>query len=149
MGPGCVKTREKSSNKKIDLSERPLCDFLEVGKGDPTHENFKFLRFYTAWVGSGRYNRSATGQEHSLMLPPFLLVASQWMCPNFGRRPASRLPSNAILGRAFRAKSAPHFSVSNWLIQTVHFRSSATLAPLDHWGTEVPLCLSGWVLRCR
>ncbi len=48
FGPGCVKTRMKSDNKKIGLSERPLCDFLQTGKGNPTHENFKFLRFYTA-----------------------------------------------------------------------------------------------------
>jgi hypothetical protein len=48
LGPGCVKTRRKSENKKVGLSERPLCDFLGVGKGDPTRENLKFLRFYTA-----------------------------------------------------------------------------------------------------
>ena len=61
MGPGCVKTSRKFENEKIDLSERPLRDFLEIGKGHPTHENFEFFRFYTAWVGSGRYNRSAIG----------------------------------------------------------------------------------------
>jgi hypothetical protein len=38
----------------MDLSERPLRDFLEVGRGDPTHKNFKFLRFYTAWADLGR-----------------------------------------------------------------------------------------------
>jgi hypothetical protein len=54
LGPGCVKTREKSSHKKNDLSEQPLRDFLKVGKGHPTHENFNFLRFYTAWAVSGR-----------------------------------------------------------------------------------------------
>lgn len=52
--PGCVKTREKSSNKKIDFSERPLRDFRKVGGGYPTHEIFKFWRFYTAFTHCGR-----------------------------------------------------------------------------------------------
>ena len=50
--PRLCKTREKSSNKKIDLSKRPLGDFPEVGKGYPTHEYVEFLRFYTAWTQS-------------------------------------------------------------------------------------------------
>ena len=59
-GPGCVKTREKSSNEKIDLSKRPLRDFLEVGKGHPTNEYFEFLRFYTAWADCRLIVASAT-----------------------------------------------------------------------------------------
>ena len=47
-GPGCVKSRKNSAQEKIDLSEPPLRDFLDAGKGHPTHENFVFLRFYTA-----------------------------------------------------------------------------------------------------
>jgi hypothetical protein len=43
--PDCVKTREKSSNKKIDLLELPLRVFLDIGKGHPNHGYFKFLRF--------------------------------------------------------------------------------------------------------
>jgi hypothetical protein len=53
LGPGCVKTSGKIANKKIGRSKRSLWDFLRVGKGNPTHENFKFLRFYTASVVSG------------------------------------------------------------------------------------------------
>jgi TonB family protein len=67
MGPGCVKTREKSSHKKIELSERPQRDFLKVGKGHPTHENFNFLRFYTAWVGTDLSRPSLDFQPVNLL----------------------------------------------------------------------------------
>jgi hypothetical protein len=51
---GCVKTQKKSAHEKIGFLEPPLCDFLGVGNGHPTRENFMFLRFYTAWTQSGR-----------------------------------------------------------------------------------------------
>jgi hypothetical protein len=47
-GRGCVKTRKNSVHIKTGLSKRPLPDFLDIGNGHPTRENFMFLRFYTA-----------------------------------------------------------------------------------------------------
>ena len=54
IGPDCVKTQKNSACEKIDLLERPLRDFLSIGNGHPTHENFVFLRFYTASAKCGR-----------------------------------------------------------------------------------------------
>lgn len=44
LGPGCVK-RRKSVGTEIHCSERTLCDFLGIGNGYPTHENFVFSVF--------------------------------------------------------------------------------------------------------
>jgi hypothetical protein len=54
IGRGCVKTQKKSAHEKFGFLEPSLCDFLGVGDGHPTRENFMFLRFYTAWAKSGR-----------------------------------------------------------------------------------------------
>jgi hypothetical protein len=50
--PTVCKNAGKIVGQKIDLSERPVRDFLRVGKGNPTRENFETLRFYTAWAKS-------------------------------------------------------------------------------------------------
>lgn len=48
------KNAKKIVEQKIDLSEPPIRDILKVGRGHPTHEKFKFLRFYTVCAKSGR-----------------------------------------------------------------------------------------------
>lgn len=53
-GPDCVKNAGKIVEQKNGRSERPVRDFLEVGREHPKPENFKFVRSYTAWVESGR-----------------------------------------------------------------------------------------------
>jgi hypothetical protein len=52
--PRLCKNAEKSAHEKSGFLEPPLCDFLGIGNGHPTRENFMFLRFYTAWTQSGR-----------------------------------------------------------------------------------------------
>lgn len=60
MGRGCVKTQENFADQKIGFSKRPPCNFLEIGKGVPTHEFLSDLRFYTASVDRGQL---ATGRN--------------------------------------------------------------------------------------
>ena len=45
----------------MDLSKRPLRDFLEIDKGRTTNENFGFLRYYTAWAGIKLTGKSTNG----------------------------------------------------------------------------------------
>jgi len=48
-----VKTQKNSAHRKIDLLKRPPRDFLNIGNGHPTYENFMFLRFHTASATNG------------------------------------------------------------------------------------------------
>jgi len=45
---GCVKAQNNFIERKIDFLKRSLCDFLDLGKGVPTHRFLSDLRFYTA-----------------------------------------------------------------------------------------------------
>lgn len=49
----CVKTQNKFVARKIDLSRPPLYDFIDTGKGVPTHDFLQILRFDTASTRSG------------------------------------------------------------------------------------------------
>jgi hypothetical protein len=51
---GCVKTQNNFAERKIDLSERALCDFLDVANGVPIHEFLPDLRFDTASTQTSR-----------------------------------------------------------------------------------------------
>jgi len=62
-GLGCVKTQKNSSSEKIDLLERPLRDFLGIGNGHPTHENFVLLRFYTVSASSSHWSQESQAGE--------------------------------------------------------------------------------------
>ena len=50
LGRGYMKTQKNSAPQKNGLLKRPQRDFFGVGNGHPTHENFVFLRFHTAWA---------------------------------------------------------------------------------------------------
>ncbi len=51
--------QKKTPRENIDLSERPLRDFLDAGNGHPTHENLMLLRFYTASADNCRLYSTA------------------------------------------------------------------------------------------
>jgi hypothetical protein len=43
--PRLLKKMKKIWERKFNLSERPQSDFLDVGKGNPNHENSKLCVF--------------------------------------------------------------------------------------------------------
>jgi len=51
--PRCVKREFDIDLATLDLSERSLRRFLEVGKGKETPENTATARFYTTWADRG------------------------------------------------------------------------------------------------
>lgn len=65
-GPGCVKTQKNSVIEKNDLVERPLRDILDKGNAHPTHENFLFLRFYTASAESKQLMKSSNPSKRKV-----------------------------------------------------------------------------------